>query len=380
MMGHKPIMTSAKQTTRRPFEPCTKRSQTRPAKIIGANTERCFFCDGTDITRRGKRYKKHEIVQLWYCRTCNVVFTPQHTKGKTYPLKLILEGLIYYYRGHTASQTLRRLKDRFGLAIAPRTFETWLSEYKPLTTYARLRKEGREHFTPHKLIRSVRLHHQQVYHYRVHNGKLSLILNTKQHRDYAPIGAYLTEMATDCPHHLFQDGGRASKGKETFNLDAVEIKSKQTHAQRATNLVLQTVTNNYRRHDEVQRFMLTTDSVTVAVEVPILLTPEDITYMRDQLGFDIPIHTDTTLTGHIDVLQIRNGAVHILDYKPNAVKEKPISQLMVYALALSRRTGLRLYDFTCAWFDEDRYYEFYPLHVVHKINKGTRRRTGRRGD
>jgi hypothetical protein len=46
--------------------------------------------------------------------------------------------------------------------------------------------------------------------------------------------------------------------------------------------------------------------------------------------------------------------------------EKPIAQLMVYALALSRRTGLRIFDFVCAWFDEHDYYEFYPLHVVHK--------------
>jgi len=37
-----------------------------------------------------------------------------------------------------------------------------------------------------------------------------------------------------------------------------------------------------------------------------------------------------------------------------------------YALALSRRTGLKLYDFVRAWFDEHAYYEFYPLHVVHK--------------
>ncbi len=88
--------------------------------------------------------------------------------------------------------------------------------------------------------------------------------------------------------------------------------------------------------------------------------------MQTELGFDIPIHTDTILTGHIDVLQIRNGSIHILDYKPNARREKPITQLMVYALALSRRTGLRLYDFTCAWFDEHDYFEFYPLHLVHK--------------
>lgn len=37
--------------------------------------------------------------------------------------------------------------------------------------------------------------------------------------------------------------------------------------------------------------------------------------------------------------------IHILDYKPDARHDKPIEQLMVYALALSRRTGLRLLDF-----------------------------------
>ena len=60
---------------------------------------------------------------------------------------------------------------------------------------------------------------------------------------------------------------------------------------------------------------------------------------------------------------------HILDYKPGTNKDKSIEQLMVYALALSRRTGLRLYHFKCAWFDDEHYYEFYPLHVVHKLKK-----------
>ncbi|MBS3051700.1 MAG: PD-(D/E)XK nuclease family protein [Candidatus Aenigmarchaeota archaeon] len=75
------------------------------------------------------------------------------------------------------------------------------------------------------------------------------------------------------------------------------------------------------------------------------------------------------ITGHIDFLQIRNGSVHILDYKPNASKERPIGQLTVYALALSRLTGLRLFDFKCAWFDDKNYYEFFPLHVVYKRHK-----------
>ena len=80
------------------------------------------------------------------------------------------------------------------------------------------------------------------------------------------------------------------------------------------------------------------------------------------------------ITGHIDMLQIRNGNVHILDYKPNAAHERPLEQLTLYALALSRLTGLRVYHFKCAWFDEKDYFEFYPLHVVYKKTKGRRKK------
>ena len=75
------------------------------------------------------------------------------------------------------------------------------------------------------------------------------------------------------------------------------------------------------------------------------------------------------ITGHIDIVQIRNGMIHILDYKPGARKVKPIDQLTIYALALSRLTSLRLFHFKCAWFDEEDYFEFYPLHVVMKKQK-----------
>jgi ATP-dependent exoDNAse (exonuclease V) beta subunit len=167
---------------------------------------------------------------------------------------------------------------------------------------------------------------------------------------------------------------RASQAANPFDLEGVEIVEKQNLAPRIAHLALQAVTHNKRRHDELQRFMLTTDSVTVAVEVPIYLTRDDIAHMQQQLGFRIPLATNAAITGHIDVLQIRNGRVHILDYKPNAHHERPIAQLMVYALALSRRTGLRLFDFLCAWFDDRHYFEFYPLHVVHKRSPSRRYR------
>ena len=67
------------------------------------------------------------------------------------------------------------------------------------------------------------------------------------------------------------------------------------------------------------------------------------------------------LTGHIDFLQVRNRAVHILDYKPDARTNKPIAQLTIYALALTRLVpGLGLFDIKCAWFNENCYNEFFP--------------------
>jgi len=139
-------------------------------------------------------------------------------------------------------------------------------------------------------------------------------------------------------------------------------------ASRLAQLVIQTVTNNKLRHEVLQDFMITNDTVTVATEVPILLDYEDTLHYNNTLGFNVPINLKEgeTITGHIDIIQIRNGNIHLLDYKPGAKRVKPVEQLTVYALAMSRLTGIRLYHFKCAWFDKTHYYEFFPLHVVYK--------------
>ena len=135
-------------------------------------------------------------------------------------------------------------------------------------------------------------------------------------------------------------------------------------------LVLPTSINNRKRHETLQRFMLVNDSVTVVVEIPIYLTAMDLAYYRNY-GFNLDFEAEV-VTGHIDFLQIRNGRVHILDYKPEARKETHAHvQLTIYALALARRTGLPLKVFKCAWFDEKDYFEFYPLTGVYKARQLT---------
>jgi len=115
---------------------------------------------------------------------------------------------------------------------------------------------------------------------------------------------------------------------------------------------------------------LANDSVTIAVEVPIWLREDDIAALEERYAIELVPRVraaERTITGHMDFLQVRNGAVHILDYKPDARTNKPIAQLAIYALALTRLVlGLKLFDIKCAWFNGDEYCEFFPRTLFAK--------------
>jgi ATP-dependent exoDNAse (exonuclease V) beta subunit len=102
----------------------------------------------------------------------------------------------------------------------------------------------------------------------------------------------------------------------------------------------------------------------VAIEIPIWLDEADITALEHQHAIELAPRVgaaERAITGHIDFLQVRNGCVHVLDYKPDARTNKPIAQLAIYALALTRRVpGLKLFDIKCAWFNEHEYCEMFP--------------------
>ena len=150
-------------------------------------------------------------------------------------------------------------------------------------------------------------------------------------------------------------------------MDGVMVTPHENAAVKNARFVLQAVDNNKLRHETLQDFMLVNDSVTVAVEVPIVLEAQDCAAFRE-LGWHVPftLARGEVITGHIDIVQIRYGLIHILDYKPAAKKIKPIEQLTIYALALSRLTGISLYHFKCAWFDDTHYFDFFPRTVVQK--------------
>jgi hypothetical protein len=177
---------------------------------------------------------------------------------------------------------------------------------------------------------------------------------------FAALADFLESVPTTCPHNLFRreddPKARASQAHPSFaDPSRIIVNSKRNAATEATAFIIPAVGNNKLRHETLQRFMLINDSVTVAIEVPIWLRESDIASLEGEHGIELaPRHTTATggaITGHIDFLQVRNGVVHILDYKPDARTNKPIAQLAIYALALTRLVpGLKLFDIKCAWF------------------------------
>jgi len=346
-----------------------KSSLLRKKRSISLHPEptRCPYCSAGEIVKRGTRQKKFERVQLYQCAACKRTFSAERVKGKTIPLAVIFDGLSYYNLGYSPETSCRFLKIKYGLSVDPSSISRWVEEFKDICRYARMRPYAIRRYAPPKVMESVTLYHRQVYTFRYHRAKIELLLEEDfKNEPLYRLKEFLDNVSTECPHQFFQGGLRMSEQKVNFDMSRVVVREKQNFANRLAQLALQAVRNNKERHETLEKFMIANDSVTVAIEVPVYFTPEDLEHMQKVLGFTIPLTLDKILTGHIDILQVRNGAVHILDYKAVARKEKPINQLTFYALALSRLTGLRLYHFKCGWFDQDRYYEFFPLHVVYK--------------
>src|SRR6476661_3111285 len=110
--------------------------------------EACLYCGGRNLTRRGTRRKKLEIVQLWRCAACKRTFTPGPAplRNKTYPLRMILSALTDYNLGYTLEETATRLKKKTNRRVSPSTITTWLEQYHQHCSYRRLRAAGRRRY------------------------------------------------------------------------------------------------------------------------------------------------------------------------------------------------------------------------------------------
>lgn len=131
---------------------------------------------------------------------------------------------------------------------------------------------------PRLIVRSARLHHRKVYEYRYYRGKFGATFENaleglRPMRDFSlrwPKTAHITcSWPTPEPPRAKP---RSIWIRWKYALSAI------THV--GWRILSCRRSHKKRRHDELQRFMLSTDSVTVAVEVAIFLYPENIDAIR----------------------------------------------------------------------------------------------------
>lgn len=355
--------------------------------MIQAKVTHCPYCDSRELIKSGVRRNTTRTLQLYRCTNCWRHFTPLSGIKTKYSPEIIARALLTYYAGNSEEEVAALLRRKHRLSIPRRTIGRWISKYKDVCSFAPLRQRALERTGGREgLITQFSLEHRQVYVFKKHEGKLALLAPSLATGSGQRLQAYLQEVTQPSfPHGLFRDpalaaAGSGSEGTAPALSSTPQLRSsqasfetlpfltaaRQNSANDLATFGLFLAKRTVERHPVIEDFMLQCDGATVAVEVPLYLTDEEAAYYR-RIGFHLPLGTlKRPITGHIDVLQVRRGLIHILDYKPDAAKINPANQLLLYALALASRTRLPLKLFVCAWFDERDYFEFYPLHAVHR--------------
>ena len=98
------------------------------------NKIRCKNCNSANIVKRGFAKNKLQTLQKYQCKDCRIIFKEEQTKGKTYPLNIVLNALSTYNLGYTLEETKQRTNKKFNLRVCTKTISNWINEYKTICT------------------------------------------------------------------------------------------------------------------------------------------------------------------------------------------------------------------------------------------------------
>lgn len=298
---------------------------------------KCPNCEGKNVVKRGKRKGKFRSRQLYHCTGCGRRFTDQTLKHMIHPPQVIYHALNCYHLGYTFGESSKQVNRKFKVNTSKSTIHFWIHEFQDFCPISSMRKS----FTGYENVLFTKSfeHENLDYLFMYHKYKLDILARER----FPGLARYITGFEHGCPDVFFEVGERCSK--PMFNVQ-VKTRRQVNLACKMAAFAIQAAKKNLERHKLVERFMLINDTATIACEVPVWYWDKKV---------------DAGVTGHIDMIQVRNNLVYMVDYKPNASKnKKAANQLYHYASALSYRTKIPLGNIRCAWFDEESYYEYAP--------------------
>jgi len=265
---------------------------------------------------------------------------------------VINSAISYYNLGNTLEESAKLTNRRYKVKVSKSSASQWLKEFGGICTYRKLRTGVVRDYQKDILVSKTFLHNDLAYNFKYHRPKLELLCKDN---GFFPLVEYVKRFEKGCPSFFDDIENRCSRTRISVK---VEKKVRYNNACRLADFALKSCNNNSQRHSVVEDFMLINDSSTIAVEVPVWLWEKNL---------------DMGIAGHIDALQVRQGKIFILDFKPSAEREneqKVASQLFWYASGLSFRTSIPLEKFMCAWFDDKTYHEFCPVEAKVEFGRG----------
>jgi transposase-like protein len=316
----------------------------------------CPHCGSDECIKRGKRQNKNKTVQLFFCKSCKKRFTDEPVKFKTYDTATIIQALSLYNKGLKLEEISAEIK------IPRSTINNWQKEYGHLFNLKKYAKYIQQFSKNNRVIQKYKYIHKLIYVYKQNSFKLESIIRHKEKRLYD----YLQIVSEGKIENNIFHYSTLSASQVKLNINhAVNLLKTNNNACKLAAMALTCVDDNKKRHSAVEKIMLENDITTIAVEVPVFLNLKNakmpwLRTLQSANGF---------VTGHIDILQFRNNKVYILDYKPNADKEKPLGQLFIYACCISNATGIPFKNIELAWFDENVYYETGSMQVYKYLIK-----------
>jgi len=318
-------------------------------RLLNYQKFKCPVC-GTLSRKEGKRKNTRGDVQKFYCGKCKKYYCDSKLPHKIYNPKAILNAITLYNIGYTIEETNKKINSQYKEKVPRSTLYYWLKTYEKVCTFINYRRKF--NITP-DVIKSKKLYHSQIYEFKLHHLKINILC-----KRFPELRTYLWDMMQNCPEEVFLNGPRCSQ----FYVNIQPQKTtRENNAQELAKLALLLTDKNNQRHDAVENFMLHNDTATVAVEVPVYLLPNEVPELR----------LEEPLSGHIDLLQVRWNKIHILDFKPDKYEGNSLQQVFLYALALSKRTGIPLSSMKCACFNDSDYYEIEPEGISLKPDRET---------
>ena len=94
------------------------------------------------------------------------IFPPPHlTKGKHYPLPIILDALAIYHLGYSLEQTCKIVNRRAAnnsVILSPSTLANWLTEFADLCRFNRMREFALKRYSPRDMVITATLVHRPI--------------------------------------------------------------------------------------------------------------------------------------------------------------------------------------------------------------------------